>query len=117
MGRQRTVWMAMMTVILWGCASKPNPPDNLLSKEEMTAILLEVHVLESKVSRRSVNRDSLQLMYDHFEGMLFEEMDVDTAAYNASIRFYIANPDLLAEIYEAVVDSLQLRSKNRIPED
>ena len=104
--------MLLATILLTACVSPPDPPENLLSKPEMVAALIEIHVLEAKVNKRTLGHDSIQAVYDHYEWMLFEDLDIDSAAYNASLKYYLENPTELSDIYEAVVDSLQVRSKN-----
>ena len=104
--------MLLVTISLTGCVSPPEPPENLLTKPEMVAALIEIHILESKVNKRTLGHDSIQAVYDHYEWMLFEDLDIDSAAYNASLKYYLENPTELSDIYEAVVDSLQVRSKN-----
>lgn len=78
----------------------------------MAQILIEVHLLEAKINKRSTGRDSLQEVFDHYEAMMFDSLGLDTVAYNESIRYYIDHPTQMAEIYAVVVDSLQVRSKN-----
>lgn len=99
---------------LMGCVGEPEKPENLIEKPEMIDVLIQVHLLEAKINKVPKRKgDSAQYVYDHFQNMLFEDMNIDSARYHRSMAFYMDNPRELTSIYQAVVDSLALRAKNR----
>jgi len=96
-------------VILCSCSSN-DAPEDLISKKKMVKILVEVHVLESKVKNVDIDPDdSVQQVYDHFEGLLFEDLEITQDQYERSFNYYVDNPSDLEEIYETVIDSLLAR--------
>lgn len=92
--------------------SKPEAPKGTLSKKQMTAILVDIHLLESKIDRLRLKPDSAEIVYAHFESQIFEKHGVDPDNYRESLRYYTEVVDEFYTIYEGVVDSLMVREKN-----
>ncbi len=99
--------------LLVACVSEEEPPENLLPREDIVDVLIQVHLLEAKVDNFLSRKDSSQALYDHYEAILFERMQIDKAQYDATMQYYLNRPGDLNSIYETVVDSLSLRAKNR----
>ena len=95
------------------CTSKVEPPQDLVSPAKMSEILVDIHLLEKKISQSRVPYDSQQLMYAHFEQLVFEKHQLDSATYINSLKYYLADPALMETIYTSVVDSLTVREKTK----
>ena len=98
----------MVSCILFGCIGEVKIPDDVMSKNEMISFLIDVHILEAKMGQLSLNRDSAYEVFSHFESEIFEQHGVDDSLYNKSLEFYYMNPEIMEEIYAAVLDSLSL---------
>lgn len=84
----------------------------MLDREQMAKLMVEIHVLESKVNRMSIRpRDSAEMVYKHFETQLFEELGISKEQYDRSFAFYLDNPDEYEKVYITVVDSLMQLEK------
>lgn len=98
-------------VIVCSCTSKEVPED-LIRREKMTKILMEVHLLESKINQLTITpSDSIQSVYDHYEKLLFDDLEITQEQYERSFRYYVDNPAELEKVYNAVVDSLMQMEK------
>lgn len=98
-------------VILGACAAKEQPED-LIEKEKMVKLLMEIHLLEAKMTQVPVEpSDSAVVVYNHFEKLLFEEFDITKDQYETSFNYYVDNTAEFEKIYNAVVDSLMQREK------
>ena len=86
-------------------------PKNILTREEMVDILTDIYVAEAKISRLSLNRDSAQVVYRYYEDSIFHCKGVNDSIYNLSLNYYMQTPDELDKIYEAVLDSLNLKKQ------
>ncbi len=74
--------------------------------------MVEIHLIEARVSRLSlVSIDSTTLVTERLKRAMFKKLQVDTAAFNRSYKFYATNPELLQRIYEPVVKHLEKRVK------
>ncbi|MEM6643026.1 MAG: DUF4296 domain-containing protein [Bacteroidota bacterium] len=101
----------LLLVVLLACGGAEKPED-LLSPEQMTKILMEVHILESKVSELPVvPSDSKFAVFNHFEKQLFEAQNVSAEQYESSFKYYLDHPKEFEKIYNTVVDSLLQKEK------
>ncbi len=93
-----------------GAGDQTQRPDNLLPADQMVAILTEIHLAESRVSRLGLtSADSASLVFKRLEGQIYTKLKVDTAAYRQSYIYYAADPAKLEGIYKEVVKKLQQR--------
>lgn len=93
-------------VILLSCGSK-EAPENLIDQAKMVKVLTEVHLLESKIEAIDISpKDSAQVIYAHYEGLLFQDLGITKEQYEVSFNYYMENPNEFEKIYNIVVDSL-----------
>ena len=78
----------------------------------MVEVLIEVHVLEAKVKKLYLSRDSSKVVYNHYEKMLFDDLGISQEQYTESLAFYVDQIDQMQGIYDQVVDSLLDRQKS-----
>ena len=79
----------------------------------MTELLVDFHLLEAKIEQLGVKPDSAKKVYSHFATLLYEKYEVDSAQYQESLLFYLDHPEMMHDIYEVVVDSLNLRDRSK----
>jgi len=103
-------YIFVLLVILFGCSKKKTElPQGLLSRSEMVNLLIDVHLLEAKVQKLYLTKDSAAQVYEYFEKKLMEEHHVKDSIYNLSLNFYLQELDQFKIIYDEVVDSLLAR--------
>ena len=100
----------IICMALFACGEE-KMPENVYPEDEMVKILIEVHLLEAKIQKLYIARDSSQILYQHYEKKLFEELDVDREKYNNSMIYYVDNGYKMSDIYDRVVDSLLLQQQ------
>lgn len=88
------------------------PPD-VLSRDEMVTVLIDVHLLEAKVNKLYLNPDSSAQVYNHYQKLLFEDLGITAEEYNRSLAFYIDELGEMRNIYNRVTDSLLARQKSQ----
>jgi hypothetical protein len=94
------------------CVHAPDIPADVLPKEKMTAMLIEIHIAEAKASMYGFrSQDSTNEMQKILERGVFKTFAVDSVAYYRSYRFYAANAIYLEEIYTRVADTLVAREQ------
>lgn len=112
--KKRIVVPLLCMTLLMGCVKEPEKPLDLIEKSEMVDLLIQVHLLEAKINKvPKRGGDSTQFLYNHYQNLLFEDIGIDSVQYRNSMTYYLENPKELTIIYQAVVDSLALRAKNR----
>ncbi|HSZ25826.1 MAG TPA: DUF4296 domain-containing protein [Cytophagaceae bacterium] len=104
------LFISILSILLFSCKEKPLViPDNILTKDKMVGVLIDVHLLEAIISGKNISRDSSILLYSLYEKNLFRKHNITDSIYRKSFEFYSNQPDLINTIYLQVVDSLSLR--------
>ncbi|MCP4460667.1 MAG: DUF4296 domain-containing protein [Cytophagales bacterium] len=105
----------LLAVLLGACSEKEQLPEDILSQKRMTHLMIQIHLLEAKVGRMGVRRDSALVVFKHFENKLFEANGIDSTIYYKSFNYYGMHPEYFSEVYAAVSDSmLEIESKERL---
>lgn len=110
---QYTVWLVLPCLLM---ACQPDDPEEfvqkpaqLLSKDQMVAFLVDLHLAEAKISYMGNSPvDSAEKMFRNYEAYLFEKHGIEDSVYLQSYEYYLAHMEQLDEIYAAVVDSLSV---------
>jgi len=86
-----------------------------LSQAEMTRMIIQIHLLEAKIGKARIPRDSSIALYQYFEKELFKEQGIDSAMYYVSFDYYSNHPEAFSEVYAAVGDSLmEMEAKEKL---
>ncbi|MBD2751745.1 DUF4296 domain-containing protein [Spirosoma validum] len=113
MQKQFCLWSLLVSLWLAAACTAPEDqrPDNLIEEDRMAAILTEVHIAESRVSRLNLRSiDSSNIVYKHLERQIFKKFAVDTATYRKSYIFYSSHPADMEAIYKKVTQKLTSRT-------
>ncbi len=78
----------------------------ILSKEKMVSVLIDIQMAEAFISRERIEGDSALALYQALEEDIFETHAIDSSSFKKSFRYYSENIAELDEIYEWVLDSL-----------
>ena len=100
-------------MILWigSCAQTTESDQPIMSEPELIEVLIDIHLLEVKLSKLGVKKDSMRKIYNRFEKGILEDKGFDKEIYNRSFEHYMANPVVMENIYSVVVDSLNFREQ------
>ena len=87
------------------------PPSQLLSKQQMVSFLIDLHLAEAKMNYTEVRQsDSTEILFRNYEKHLMNEHGFADSVYLESYAYYLDHMELMDEIYEDVVDSLNVMS-------
>ena len=97
------------------CIKPETPPEDLISKDTMAYLLMDIHIAEAKVSQRRTPHDSAFMYYQVYKQQLYEKYNIEPQRFQNSFDYYIRNIHEMDKIYEVVIDSLgSLEGRNRI---
>ncbi len=113
----RSVLSLPMVGLVLACqAPEDARPDNLIPADKMAAILTEVHMAESQVSRIGLRSlDSSNIVYKHLEKAIYKKFGIDTASYNKSYLYYSSHPRAMEVVYKRVVKNLEAKRNVKAP--
>jgi len=96
-------FIACILLVLLGmvsCKEEAIPrPDDLLSKEQMAAILYDITLINST---KGVNKNKLDETYLAIDTYLYKKHNIDSLQFKRSNNYYAANPNTYSEIYGLV---------------
>jgi len=94
---------------LFAC-NNSGAPANLIKKDQMTALLVQVHLTDSKLMFLQQVPDTLyKYGTAHFQAV-FKKFHTDSAQFRASYKYYSTQPKEFQEIYDSVLAKLQFKS-------
>lgn len=96
-------------VICVACGNGDNKPDNILSREQMVGLMIDMQIAQTRVADLRVGKDSAQKVYDQYHEYLLSAHVVEDTTFYESLRYYLNRPQDLNFIHEAVLDTLNLR--------
>jgi hypothetical protein len=103
----------LLLATLSGCSipEEVKPPAQLLPKEKLVSLLVQLHLLEARVEASRLSPDSARALFQAQKKELLWKNNVPApdSLLERSYRYYAVNNKDMDEIYKAVVDSLQLR--------
>lgn len=109
---RNSFFVILILLIFVNCSKKEQElPPNVLTRDQMVRVLIDVHILEAKVKKLYLPRDTSKMVYNHYEKMLFKDQGISKAQYEESMSYYIDEIGTMKDIYDQVVDSLLARQK------
>ncbi|HYG02068.1 MAG TPA: DUF4296 domain-containing protein [Chryseosolibacter sp.] len=106
--------LCLCVVIMLGvaaCKQTEPPPPDILPKEKIVEVLIEVYIAEQKANRLGIPQDSALMVFQVMKKEILSAADVKEPLFETSFNYYFAHPPEMEQIYTAVVDSLQLREQ------
>jgi hypothetical protein len=113
---KRNVAAVICGVVLFfsSCKTEERPPEGILTKPDMVRVLSEVYIMEEKINRLALTRDSSEKVFDRVRDKIALTTGVPDSVLKKSFDYYLDRPKELEQIYAALVDTLQLREQ-RMP--
>lgn len=101
----------VLTLLFTQCQRPEEPlvPQPLLPKNKMVAMLIEVHLNESRVDAAALPPDSARAAFNQLQRRLLARYQVTDTIFQRSYRYYAIHDKDLDDIYGAVIDSLTAR--------
>jgi hypothetical protein len=90
-------------------ACTDSKPNEVLSKQQMASMLIEMYIKESEINELGVRPDSANILYQLMLNKVLEKKNISEDVYIKSYDYYIANLKRFDEVYAIVIDSLKLR--------
>lgn len=103
---KKTLPYIMIALFMVSCyeIEKPKKPKNLISKEEMVNILLDLKLLVSTTGQNVKVLDSNNVDVERF---VYNKYNIDSTQFALSSDYYAHNIEDYEAIYEKVKDSLE----------
>ena len=90
------------------CSTNDTPKD-LIEQEIMVDIMIDIHLAEAGIQDLRLRKDSAVKVFAAQEKYIFKKYGVSDSSFLRSYNFYLENPEMMEEMYTAVIDSLSLK--------
>ena len=95
---------------LYACQVDKKHAD-VLAKEELANLLVELYVGEAKMLNIVPVNDSAYKLFLPFEEALLKKNDISDSIIKTTFRYYLEHPIELEQVYDIVIDTLSLREQ------
>ena len=104
----RKVAILLSCFFIVACAEekKLEIPVNVLSKEKMAEVMVDIHLLEATMGLNTNNADRSNPEDPAPTFSVFNKHNTTKVQYDSSFVFYSYHPDLFTEVYREVLESL-----------
>lgn len=102
-------FLLLLSLFVFSRCQTNEKPANVLGKEKMVNLLVDLHLVEAFVNSNYPMTDSARYLYKKWEDSTLKAHGTDHIAFDSSMAYYKRNIKLLDEIYVSVVDSLSLK--------
>ena len=97
-------------IMLTAIACQDGSNQIVMSREDMAAYLIDIHIAEAQVQNLRLKKDSAEVVFKIYEDYLLEKNGITDSLFISSYNYYLQHPKELEEIYAIVVDSISVRS-------
>ena len=87
-------------------------PKDVLPKDKMTSILVDVHLAEAAMTLNNSQRDTAKVM--EYYDFIYKNHNTTKKQFTESYNFYLANPELLNKIYDDVLIELSKKQTEAV---
>ncbi len=94
--------------LFFSCSEKKTEeiPVNILSKQKMSEVMLDLHLLEASMSLNAVGAESTTAVGPSPNYDVLKKNKISKTQYDESFDYYSKHPAILVEIYEHVLNDL-----------
>lgn len=108
---KRLFFISTVAVLLASCSLFSNKPDNLIDKEKLVDVLVDVHMADAVVAVKGlrINRDSvlISLYYDD----VMKKHNITRKQFDITIEYYSKHAEKYDKIYDEVLEILSKKQK------
>ena len=112
--RLTTLALILLVISALSCETKRLPP-GVLTKEQMTDLMIDIYLAEARTMTLAGGRDSLYKIFAHYQDSLLRVKGYPDSTVRKSYGYYLEHTDELEAIYDAIIDSLSLLEQQTRP--
>jgi len=115
-GMRRGACFFLFLAVSFSCQKEERPPD-IMSHEEMAAVIVDIYLAEARLNGALMVRDSARRVFKPYEDKLMLKNGVKDSVLKKSYLYYLDHASELEKIYDSVIDTLALREQRakRLP--
>lgn len=105
------ILFASIVLFLASCQSNTEIPKDVLPRETMTTILVDINLVEGALKANFILADSAKKVAPTLYEEIYKRHNIDAALFQKSMNWYFEHPEILDEIQKEVTAELLLRER------
>ena len=105
---KKNFW-ALIILTVVSCSKEDKLPEGYMDQVDMVAFLIDLHIAQASIQNLKLQPDSATYLFNVFERQILEEHNSKDSVFYKSYSWYLERPEIMLDIYTAVVDTLSLR--------
>lgn len=98
-------FLVLLIIFTLSCSkSAIKIPSDIVPKDSMVFILMDIHIAEAGV--KTLSADSVLINTNSYYDFIFKKHHISEEQYKKSLAFYTDNPILLQEIYTKMTEEM-----------
>ena len=108
-----TISLFLTSIIFISCSNPEieQKPKDLLPKDKMIALMADLQLVEAAKVMHYLNPQHESLEKRDFQLKVYDDHQVQDTLFIQSLNYYATQKEDMMEIYEGVIDALQIRQE------
>jgi hypothetical protein len=103
--------LLLLLMLSTSCREKEKETKGILTKTELSAFLIEMYLAEARIDNLSIVKDSAIKLFLPYEEKLMKKFNLADSTLKKTYQYYIDHPKEMEMVYDAVIDTLNLREQ------
>lgn len=86
-------------------------PKGVIPPSAMVVVLTDLHIADARLGEIRLRSDSLQNLSKRYKSDILDRHGYTSEDFERSMVFYLDHPVIFDDVYEAVIDTLNLRQQ------
>lgn len=96
---------------LIGCEKKNQRPADVLDKQQLASVMIDLYLAEARLSNYAIQRDSSLALFLPKERAILTKRNMPDSILKKTYDYYLQHPDDFNEVYDILIDSLTVFEK------
>jgi Domain of unknown function (DUF4296) len=106
-----SIYTVLLLTLAISCQEKEKETKGILTKPELSAFLIEMYLAEARIDNLSIVKDSAIKLFLPYEEKLMKKFNLADSTLKKTYQYYIDHPKEMEMVYDAVIDTLNLREQ------
>ena len=107
----KTLVFSFLIFAFVGCQKKEQRPSNVLDKQQLASVMIDLYLAEARLSSYPIQRDSSLALFLPRENAILAKRNLQDSTLKMTYDYYLQHPDDFNEVYDMLIDSLTVLEK------
>jgi hypothetical protein len=107
----KTLIFIFLIIAFLGCQKKDERPRDVLDKQQLASVMIDLYLAEARLSSYPIQRDSSLALFLPRENAILAKRNLPDSTLKKTYDYYLQHPDDFNEVYDILIDSLTVLEK------